>query len=101
MVAEAVRTVPVNGYKLAYETIVTSTKISRFATRLHVYAPELLALIEPYNDDYIVKIYVKNTKDTSKAKAIVDKIMRDLKIISEEAEVEEEEEVIEEEEEEE
>ncbi len=94
LVAESVDKVNLRGLVKVFETVVPSTKVSRFAARLVKEVPQsMVVLIEPYGEDYIARFYAPRKDYEAHARQAVDKLFRELKLqkgVEEEEEVEEE-----------
>jgi len=90
LVAEMVKKPKTNGLRYIESMIVSSSKVSRFIARLHLAAPQIVAVIEPYGDDYIVKFYGKTRQDALEAKRLGERIARELQVRGRVAEEEEE-----------
>ena len=90
LVAEMVKKPETNGLRYVESMIISSSKISRFIARLHLAAPRVVAVIEPYGDDYIVKFYGKTKQDALEAKKLGERIARELQVRGSTVEEEEE-----------
>jgi len=91
LVAEMVAKPEINGLRYVESMIVSSSKVSRFIARLHLAAPQIVAVVEPYGDDYIVKFYGKTKQDALEAKRLGERIARELQVrgsVAEEEEIE-------------
>ena len=94
LVAESVDKVDLRGLSKIYEVVVPATKVSRFAARLVKELPSsLVAIIEPYGEDYIARFYAPRKTYEQTIRQTVDKLFKELKVQHEEAEEEVEEEV--------
>jgi len=80
LVAEMVAKPEINGLRYVESMIVSSSKVSRFIARLHLAAPQIVAVVEPYGDDYIVKFYGKTKQDALEAKRLGERIARELQV---------------------
>jgi len=90
LVAEMVEKPETNGLRYVESMIISSSKISRFIARLHLAAPQVVAVVEPYGDDYIVKFYGKTKQDALEAKKLGERIARELQVRGSTVEEEEE-----------
>ena len=93
LVAEMVKKPKTNGLRYVESMIISSSKVSRFIARLYLATPQIVAVIEPYGDDYIVKFYGKTRQDALEAKRLGERIAGELQVRGRATEEEEEAEV--------
>ncbi|KSW12303.1 hypothetical protein CF15_06030 [Pyrodictium occultum] len=99
MVAESVEKPPVNGMKYSGYVEVPATKVSRFATKMHMAEGNAVIAIEPDGlDSYKAVIYASTKSELERVKRLAESVIASLQVrrgrsIGEEARGEEEEEV--------
>ena len=89
MVAVSVSRLDLRGYNHVEEVQVPSSKVSRFAAKMHLAALSALVVIEPRGEDYVAKLYGRTKKEVEEAKKVALEVLRELQKRRERAEAEE------------
>ncbi len=85
--------IDLKGYRYSYKIVVPSSKVSRFAARMHLSSLNVIVAIEPQGDDYVAKIYAKTASEAKKAVEVAKSILASLRRGKESGEAEAVEEV--------